>query len=150
MKYPKRNTRLWLHLYQNGFLDGGDEAVIQQEIKDYYKAYDRKLKHRKRKIERREFSLSFSNLQIKQVRIRAKEYGVTIPGYLKLLVCADLSQSSPLKHTMDYKEILQLLTYYKNTIDGIEVKETNKWFSNNNYDELRMVLESIKTKIEIK
>lgn len=150
MKYPKRNTKLWIYLYQSGILDSNDEAVIQQAIKDYYKKYDRELKKRIRKVEKRNFSISFPTSQINHIRKRAKEYNVTIVDYIKLLVIADISKSSPLEHTLAYKEILQLLQHYKNSIDIIEAKETNKWFGASNYDELKKLLLHIAEIVEIK
>lgn len=150
MKYPKRNTKLWIYLYQNGILDSKDETVIKQATKDYYRKYDRELKKRKRKIEQRQFSISFSIMQINHVRKRAKEYNVKVIDYLKLLVKADLSSTSPLEHTLTYKEILQVLQQYKNSIDAIESKESNKWFGNNNYDELKKLLQYILEMVEVK
>lgn len=150
MKYPKRNTKLWIYLYQTGFLESKDEAVIKQAIKDYYKKYDRDLKQRKRKIEQREFTISFSTQLINHIRKRAKEYNVTVIDYLKILANADLSCTSPLEHTLTYKEILQVLQQYKNSIDAIESKESNKWFGNNNYDELKKLLQYILEMVEIK
>lgn len=150
MKYPKRNTKLWIYLYQNGILESKDEDVIKQAIKDYYKKYDRDLKKQIRKVEKRNFSISFPTSQINHIRKRAKEYNVTIVDYIKLLVKADLTGTSPFEHTLTYKEILQLLQHYKNAIDAIESKESNKWFGNNNYDELKKLLQYILEMVEIK
>lgn len=150
MKYPKPNTKLYSYLQQLGVLESKDETIIQQAVKDYYRKYDRELKNRKRIIEKRNFSISFSTQQINHIRKRAKEYNITIVDYLKLLVKADLSGSSPLEHTLTYKEILQLLQQYKNTIEAIEVKESNRWFNTSNYDELKKLLQHILEMVEIK
>ena len=150
MKYPKRNTKLWIYLYQTRCLKTKDEAFIKLSIKDYYKKYDQNLKQKKRKIEQREFTISFSTQLINHIRKRAKEYNVTVIDYLKILANADLSCTSPLEHTLTYKEILQVLQQYKNSIDAIESKESNKWFGNNNYDELKKLLQYILEMVEIK
>lgn len=150
MKYPKRNTKLWIYLYQSCILESGDKQKIQSAIKEYYRKYNRDLKKRIRKVEKRNYSVSFPTSQINHIRKRAKEYNLSIPDYLKLLVTADLSKSSPLEHMLDYKEILQLLQYYKNSIDAIEAKESSKWFGTSNYDELKKLLLHIAEMVEIK
>lgn len=150
MKYPKRNTKLWIYLYQSGILESENEQQIQSAIKEYYRKYDRDLKKRIRKVEKRNFSVSFTTSQINFIRKRAKEYDMTVVDYIKFLVSADLSKSSPLEHTITYKEILQLLQYYKNAIDAIEAKESNKWFGTSHYDELKKILLYIAEMVEIK
>lgn len=150
MKYPKRNSKLWIYLDQNGILDSKEEAVLQQAIIDYYRKYNRDLKKRIRKVEKRNFSISFPTSQINHIRKRAKEYNVTVVDYLKLIVKADLSKSSPLEQTTVYMETLQILQHYKTTIDAIEAKEINKWFGNTHYDELKKALQNIVELVEIK
>jgi len=149
MKYPKRNTKLWSYLNQNGFLESNNEIDIQNAIKQYYRDYDRELKKRKRSIEKREFSISFPKHRMNHILKRSRDYNTTVVDYLKLLVEGDLSKASPLKFTVMYKEILQLLRHYKNAIDTIESKENNRWFGNNNFQALHKILSSIKDKIDI-
>lgn len=150
MKYPKRNSKLWNYLNQNGFIDSKDDIIIQNAIKQYYKNYDRELKKRIRKVEKRNFTISFPTNHIQHIRKRAKEYGLSVVDFIKLIVLAELSNKSPLQLTVTFQEILQLLNYYKNTIDSIESRETTNWFGKSNYEELKKIIESIEYEIEIK
>ena len=146
----KRNTKLYNHLYQTGILESGDDQLIKDTIKSYYRNLDKELQNRKRKIECRQFSISFPVQQINHVRKRAKDYGLSVVDYLKALVKSDLSNSSPLEQTLLYKEVLQLLQHYKNTLDALEANESKRLFGNNNYNNSRKILESIQSQIEIK
>lgn len=150
MKLPKQNTKLSQHLNRLGILETGSEQEIKDAIIIYKRNYDKDLKHLKRNIEKRHFSISFPINQINHVRKRANDYGVDIICYIKLLVNADLSNTSPIEHTLAYKQVLQLLQFYKNTIEAIKEKDSHKWFGNNNYEELHQILDSIRNEIQIK
>ena len=150
MRNPKQHSSLWKYIYISG-IDITNKALVNEKKKEYYQMYDKEFQKRKRKIECRQFSISFPIHQINHVRKRAKDHGlINVVDYLKALVKADLSNSSPLEQTLLYKEVLQLLQHYKNSLDAIEANESKRLFGNNNYNNLRKILDYIQAEIEIK
>jgi hypothetical protein len=133
MRKPRRNTRLWLYLYQNGILQTGDEELIAKSIKDYKRKYDRELKQQKRKEEKRSFSISFPITEIIPIRKRSKDYHLNVVDYIKALVKADLTKTSTIQQLSIFKEILLLLQDCRNAIQNLEERDNMKWFGKSNY-----------------
>lgn len=150
MQSPKRNSKLWIYLSESGVLNTGDEALIKAKRLEYYRIYDKELKLKKRKFEKRSFTISFPTIEIQHIRSRAKQYHSEIPDYIKLLVKADLTNTYVIENTLTYKEILQILQYYKNAIKDIEDKDVKNWLgSNKNYDTLVKNIQALEDKIKI-
>ncbi len=148
MRSTNRNSKLWIYLNQSGVLDTEDETVIKEKIKEYYRIYDKELKKQKRNIDKRNFTISFPTIEIQHIRNRAKQYNSDIPTYIKVLVKADLTNTTFIENTLTYKEILQALQYYKNAVKDIEEKDVKNWLgSNKNYDALVKIIQSLENKI---
>lgn len=148
MRAIKRNSKLWQFLHNSGVLDSGNEELIREKKKEYYRLYDLEQKHKKRKSEKRNFTVSIPPSQINHVRSRARQYQVDIPDYIKLLIKADIKSTAAITETQTLKEILQILRSYKNTVKEIEEKEPFGWLSKNKgYDELVKTLASIEQEV---
>jgi hypothetical protein len=110
--------------------------------------YDLALKQKKRKIEKRTFSISFVPSDIQHICKRAKQRQVEIIDYIKILVKADITDTSFIENTMTFKQILQILQYYKNAVKEIEEKDVKNWIgSNKNYEALTATLTALETSI---
>ena len=131
---------------QSSVLETKDESLIKAEIKKYNQAYDRELKHIKRK-EKRCFNISFPSKNMNQIRSQAKYYVVGVIDYIKLLVTADIAKSEPEQNTIIYKEILQILQFYKNDIQKKNNNQSNTWFKDSNYELLHQNLMNIHKEI---
>lgn len=148
MKIPKKNSKLGIYLYESGAIETGDESIIKAKIKEYYRTYDKEIKQKKRKTEKRNFTISFPMSDIQHIRRRAKQYSYEITEYIKLLVKADITNTSVTENTVTYKEILQLLQYYKNAVKDIEEKEVKSWLGvNKNYEALANIINTLETDI---
>ena len=145
----RQASKIWIYLNSLN-IDMSDKTTVEQARKEYYRKYDRELKVRKRTIEKREFMISFPKIEIQHLRKRAKIHNASMPMYLKYLVKSDLLDVHILEVMPVYREILQLLQKYFNAIEEIELKESKRWFGNNDYEELRRILNSIKNEILLK
>lgn len=123
------HMNLWVYLDQSGILQSGDPKRIEQAKKEYWRKYDTELK-RKKRAERRSFTLSLPKQEMNLLRKRAADLGYDAVDYIKLLIHADLQKTSLAAQSEVFLKILQLLQQYRNAIQRIEEgKEKQKWFS---------------------
>lgn len=148
MRKPRRNTKLWLYLYQSGVLNSNDETLIKQKAKEYWKDYDRNRKKRKR-ASKREYTITFKQEEIKALKFTAHTVGMSIPEYIRQLTRTNILSVPFVAHAQTIKHIEQILIHCKNKINDIAKKETTKnWLGkNNNYDTLTTTIEQIQTTI---
>jgi hypothetical protein len=128
-------------------LDSGNETLIQNAIISYRRQYDRDQKRKKRVLEKRNFNISFPKNDMPVIRKQAKAYQTSIIGYIKLLVKADITKASPIQNTLVYNEILQILQYYKTTIEISQDRNEYSWLKDNNYEILKTTLHRIESEI---
>lgn len=145
MRKIRRNTKLWLYLYQSGILASNDETLIKQKVSEYWKLYDKERKKRKRAI-KTEYTISFTKKEVKALKYIALNLGFTIPEYIKQLVYTNIKTHPFTPYAQSIKHIEQLLIHYKNKINEIAKKEVKNFLGiNKNYDVLTDLITQIQT-----
>jgi len=147
MRKIRRNTKLWLYLYQSGVLASNNETLIKQKVHEYWKLYDKERKKRKRAI-KTEFTISFTKEEVKALKYVALNVGLTIPDYIKQLVYTNIKTHPFTPYAQTIKHIEQLLIHYKNKINDIAKKEVKNFLGmSKNYDLLTAAITEIQTTI---
>jgi len=141
MKKIKSNSKLFEYLLKHQ-IDFSDKEAIALLKKEFYKEYNRTLKKEKR-LEKRVFTITISKQLIHHLRRRCKEQGSDIPSYIKLLIKADINNTSVAQQTMIFRAIKQLLNICDDKLTLLVEKDSNKWFGNHHYDELQKILQEI-------
>lgn len=147
MRTPRRNSKIRNYLFQIGALKTGDETVIKEAKKQYWREYDKQLKKDKRNI-KRTFTVSFQVQELDKIRHQAKYNGINIPEYIKQAVKADLTNTYVIPHPHILKEIAQLLINCKNQLKTIAEKDAKNWLGmNKNYDTTLTIIEQVERTI---
>jgi hypothetical protein len=143
MRRIQKGTGLWNYLEHTGVLATGDEAAIAEAKKTYLRIYDREIKRKKRQ-QKRIYTVSFTPKEVKDVQGKAKVGGYTIADYLKACVRADIENSYVVPYPHILREIEQLLATYLNTVKDIGNRDMKGWFSSNrNYMALEESIQQI-------
>jgi hypothetical protein len=143
MRRLRKNTGLLKYLEHTGVLATGDQTAIAEAKKAYWRNYDKESKRKKRQ-QKRAFTISFIPKEMQHINRNAKAKGYEIAEYVKACVRADIENSYVIPYPYLLREIEQLLLTYLNTIKEISSRDMKGWFSSNrNYMALEESIQNI-------
>lgn len=130
MRAVKKKSSLYSFLDASGVLETGSEEEILKSKKLYYKEYKRIWRKEKRKTEK-EFTLSFTNAELKQITEAARKHKMSLTKYIKRTTIWHMSQVYIVPDIVEVRRISQWLAMHFNLIQQmVEEEKLSSQFGN--------------------
>lgn len=148
MSKIKKKGGLYNYLKERGLDTCEDDTLLELTKREYWREYDKNLKHRKRKIEKRAFTISFPKDEMPNIKRNASQSGYSLHEYIKQCVFASIRNTYVIPHLYAYKEILQQISSCKNILNSLQEKDKGLWASFGNYEKAFNTIQELKLSIQ--